>query len=129
MSHLIDTDWLIDALRGVQSATEMLEQRAADGIAVSIVTYGELYEGAFLFPEPQEHLTSMRQFLSGYRIYGLSDPIMGRFAQTRSTLRRQGNRIADFDILIASTALVHDLTLVTRNVRHFQRIPELRLVS
>ena len=41
--------------------------------------------------------------------------------------RRQGQLIPDLDLLIAATALHHDLTLLTRNIRHFNRIPELRL--
>jgi tRNA(fMet)-specific endonuclease VapC len=50
---------------------------------------------------------------------------MDRFAQTRTLLRSQGMLIPDMDILIAATALAHNLTLLTRNVRHFQRIPGL----
>ena len=44
-------------------------------------------------------------------------------------LRRQGQLIPDLDLLIAATALAHDLTLVTRNRHHFERIPDLRLHS
>jgi predicted nucleic acid-binding protein len=54
-------------------------------------------------------------------------PIAERFAWLRSALRRQGMLIPDMDLLIAATALEHDLTLVTRNLSHFSRIPELRL--
>jgi predicted nucleic acid-binding protein len=52
---------------------------------------------------------------------------MKRFARLRGELRRQGQLIPDPDLLIAATALQHDLTIVTRNVRHFQRIPGLKL--
>jgi tRNA(fMet)-specific endonuclease VapC len=52
---------------------------------------------------------------------------MQRFARVRGELRRAGMIIGDFDLLIAATALHHKLTVVTRNVRHFQRIPELAL--
>ena len=49
------------------------------------------------------------------------------FARIRAALRRRGQMISDFDILIASTALQYELTLLTRNTRHFARIPNLRL--
>jgi predicted nucleic acid-binding protein len=39
----------------------------------------------------------------------------------------RGELIPDFDPLIGATALVHDLTVLTFNLRHFQRIPELKL--
>lgn len=52
---------------------------------------------------------------------------MERFAETRASLRGRGQLIPDFDMLIASTALHHDLTILTFNLRHFQRIPDLEI--
>jgi predicted nucleic acid-binding protein len=52
---------------------------------------------------------------------------MLRFAEVRSFLRRRGQLIPDFDLLIAATALHHDLTLLTFNRRHFLRVPDLKL--
>jgi len=49
------------------------------------------------------------------------------FVQTRANLRRAERLIPDLDLLIAATAIHHDLTLLTRNVRHFGRVPDLRL--
>jgi tRNA(fMet)-specific endonuclease VapC len=72
-------------------------------------------------------LVSFRQFLSPYRVLNLTDPIMERFAEVRSFLRRRGQLIPDFDLLIGATALHHDLTLLTFNRGDFQRIPELKL--
>lgn len=65
--------------------------------------------------------------MAPYRLLGLSEPIMERFAETRASLRGRGQLIPDFDLLIASTALHHDLTILTLNLRHFQRIPDIKL--
>lgn len=46
MRHLVDTDWLIDVLRGMPSAVGPLDQLSSVCLAVSIITYGELFEGA-----------------------------------------------------------------------------------
>ncbi len=54
---------------------------------------------------------------------------MARFASIRADLRRRGRMIADFDIVIASTAIERNLMLLTRNQRHFERIPELRFLT
>jgi tRNA(fMet)-specific endonuclease VapC len=54
---------------------------------------------------------------------------MTRFAETRAYLRRRGMIISDFDIIIGSTALLHDLTVITRNLRHFRCIPDLRIYT
>lgn len=72
-------------------------------------------------------MIGFRHFLGGYPALGLDDPIMERFAETRAYLRRRGEGIADLDLLIAATALHHDLTLLTFNLRHFARIPDLRI--
>ena len=127
MRYLVDTDWIIDALADVPSAVEPLDRLSADGLAVSIISFGELFEGAYGFPNPEVHLAAFRRFLSGFTLLDLTDPIMEVFARTRADLRRQGNLIPDLDLLIAAAALHHDLTLMTRNLRHFARIANLRL--
>jgi tRNA(fMet)-specific endonuclease VapC len=59
----------------------------------------------------------------------VDEDICSVFAKERGRLRREGSLIGDFDLLIASTCLSHDLTLLTNNVRHFERVNGLRFVS
>jgi tRNA(fMet)-specific endonuclease VapC len=125
--YLVDTDWLIDAYGGIRRAVATLERLSEQGLAVSIVAVGELYEGAYSFPDPQATLDSFRAYLSDYTILPLSDPIMATFARERARLRSRRELIPDFDLVIAATAITHDLTLLTRNLRHFGRIPGLTL--
>lgn len=127
MNYLVDTDRLIDAIIGIPVALRLLDRLGDQGLGVSIVSYGEVFEGAVGSPDAQDRLRRFRTFLDGLTTIPLSDPVMEVFAQTRSDLRRRGQLIPDLDLLIASTALLHDLTLVTRNRRHFERIPGLRL--
>ncbi len=127
MSYILDADWIIDALAGRRAAVATLHQLAADGLAVSVITLGEIYEGAFRYASPQTHLDSFRRFLAPFRHLGVTDPIMARFAEIRAGLRNQGNLIPDFDLLLAATALHYDLTLLTGNRKHFQRVTNLKL--
>ena len=127
MSYLIDTDWLIDALLGVPRAVTTLERLSDDDLGISIVSYGELFEGAVGSPDPHERLAHYRDFLDRFTTIPLSDPVMERFARTRRELRTTGRLIPDLDLLIGATAVTHDLTLVTRNLRHFERIPGLEI--
>ncbi|HEY7909570.1 MAG TPA: type II toxin-antitoxin system VapC family toxin [Thermomicrobiales bacterium] len=122
MKYLVDIDWVIDALANIPAAITPLRQLAHDGIAVSMISFGELYDGAYGSRVPLTEIARIQQFLSSYPVINLSDAIMDRFAQTRTLLRSQGMLIPNMDILIA---LAHNLTLLTRNVRHFQRIPGL----
>jgi tRNA(fMet)-specific endonuclease VapC len=127
MGYLLDTDWIIQALAGRAPARTLLRRFSPNHLAISIITLGEVYEAAFSSSHPQAHLASFRQFLSPFRLFKLNDPIMERFAEMRALLRRRGEIIADFDILLDATALHHDLTVLTFNVRHLQRIPNLRI--
>lgn len=83
--------------------------------------------GPWAPPKPEAHLASFRQFLDPYQVLNLNNPIVERFAAIRLDLRRRGQLITDFDILIAATAIHYDLTLCTYNLRHFERIPVLQL--
>jgi tRNA(fMet)-specific endonuclease VapC len=88
---------------------------------------GEVYEGAFRRPDSDVAFARYRHFLNGYRVLPLDDGTMLLFAEHRARLRSLGTMLADMDLLIACTALQHDLALVTRNLRHFARVPGLRL--
>ncbi len=127
MRYLIDSDWLIDAAIGRARAQRTLDRLSSEGLAVSIVAVAEVYEGAFGTPDPRAALAGLRDFLSDFAVLPLTDPIAERFARMRAALRRQGQLIPDMDLLIAATALEEDLTLVTRNFRHFERITGLKL--
>ena len=127
MRYLIDADWLIDAAIGKPFAVQTLDQLSFDGMAVGIIAVAEVYEGAFGAPDPMATLSSFREFLGSYAILPLTDSMVEHFARMRAALRQQGRLIPDMDLLIAATAVAEDLTLVTRNLRHFARIPELRL--
>jgi tRNA(fMet)-specific endonuclease VapC len=129
MPYLLDSDWIINALAGRRGAVEVLGNLAVEGIAVSLISVGEVYEGAFGSPNPAAHLDAFRRFLRPHRVLGLNDPIMERFAQVRYMLRRRGEMIPDLDLLLGATALHYNLTLLTFNVRHMARIPGLRLHS
>ncbi len=127
MSYLIDTDWLIDVLLGVPGAVGAVERLSGQDLGVSVVSYGEIFEGALGAPDPQAKLAQYRAFLDRFSLVPLSDPIMERFARIRKLLRDSGQLIPDLDLLIGATAVHHGLTLLTRNLRHFGRIPDLRI--
>lgn len=126
--YLVDTDWIIDALHGQAAAVATLVDLAPQGLAVSVISYGELYEGAYYAREPQVALSGLQTFLQGKDLLPLTGAIMEHFGLVRGGLsRQQRHQIGDMDLLIAVTALAHDLTLLTRNLRDFQLVPDLKL--
>lgn len=129
MKYLVDTDTIIDALKGLAVARATLDRLSRDGVAVSIVSLGELDEGAFGSADRIAAQRTIRLFVAGFAMLTLTDKIVLTFGRTRAMLRRRGRLIPDFDLLIAATALATGLTLVTRNRRHFARIPDLQPYS
>jgi tRNA(fMet)-specific endonuclease VapC len=128
--YLIDIDWVIDVLHGYGAALQTLIDLAPQGLAVSFISYGEPYEGAYYARNPQTELAGLAAFLQGKDLLPLTVAIMDRFAIVRGQLTpHQRRQIGDMDLLIAATALTHDLTLVTRNFADFQLVPGLSIYS
>jgi predicted nucleic acid-binding protein len=126
--YLLDTDWIVDVLNGQDRAIQMVLELAPSGLAISIITYGELYEGAAFAHDPAPALAGLRSFLKGKAVLPLTQAVMERFAHIRGSLPRSiRQQIGDLDILIAATCLEHNLTLLTRNLKDFQQIPNLKL--
>jgi tRNA(fMet)-specific endonuclease VapC len=128
VTYLIDTDVVADWLKGIQTARALLPTLQPAGIAISLITVGEILEGIYFGASTQAHAAGFRHFLRGVDVLPANRRIMERFARIRGDLRRRGLIIGDFDILIAATALRHNLILVTRNTRHFSRVPSLRIL-
>lgn len=123
MTYLLDTDWLIDYLRGREKARDLVDELRPSGIAISLVTYAEVYEGVAASPRRADHLEKLDDFVGGVELLSIDVATARIFGE----LRAQGLLIDNFDLLIAATALRFDLTLVTRNVRDFQRIEGLEV--
>ena len=127
MSYILDADWVIQALADRPTATNGLRRLLPERITIRWVTVGEVYEGAFNSPNPQAHLDRFCRFLNPFEILDLNEPIIERFVEIRAFLRRRGEIISDFDIVLGATALHHDLTVLTFNIRHLRRISDLKL--
>ena len=59
--------------------------------------------------------------------FPVTQSIIKRYVPLKVTLEQQGQKLDEFDLLIAATALSHNLTLVTHNKKHFSRIPDLKM--
>lgn len=128
MSYLLDTSFLIGSVLGKPKQALPRELRYQQ-LALSFITLAELYEGAFHHTNPDEAILDLRSRLDEFALIPITDAILLRFAELRAHLRRQGKPRTDFDLLIAATALHHDLTLITRNPRDFEGIVDLRIVE
>jgi tRNA(fMet)-specific endonuclease VapC len=127
--YLVDTDWIIDHLNGVAVVTTRLNELRPVGLAVSIISLAELYEGVHYARDPTRSESSLQRFLSGLSVIPIDDEVCRIFGRERGRLRQQGRTIGDFDLLIAATCLRHQLQICTNNRRHFEAVEGLSVVS
>ena len=127
MTYLIASDWIIDHLAGRPNAVKLLKELTVGGLAVSIITYAEIYVGIFGGRSPKTSDQIFRRMLLTMDVLLVSQAIARRAAKIGSTLRRQGTSLPLPDVIIAATALHHDLALVTRTLSHYERIPNLKI--
>jgi tRNA(fMet)-specific endonuclease VapC len=127
VTYLVDSDWVIDHLAGRPEALALLQQLTVGGLSVSIITYAEVYQGIFGGRDPNTSDQVFRKLLRTMNVLGVSRSVARRAARIGSSLRGQGIPLPLPDVLIAATAVHHDLTLVTRNLKHYRRIPGLKL--
>ena len=127
--YLIDTDVLSNLLKRKPS-TDLIARLASvppEEQFTSSITLGELVYGAYRL---KEHATLLLQRLDEALLPNLSilpfdAPAARRYGEIRAQLEQRGTLVGDADLRIAAIALAHGLTVVTGNVRHFQRIPGL----
>ena len=130
MQFLADTDWVISYQRGVVPVVQRFDSLLSDGVGLSIISVAELYDGILGSRDPVGGEQSLRDFLAmGIEIVDVDAEICRIFARERARLRSAGTPIPDFDLMIGVTALRHNLTLLTNNRRHFQRLTGLHIVS
>ncbi len=129
MQYLVDTDWVIEYMRRREPVSGRLVDLFPYGLGISIISLAEIYEGVLGADDPQGNERMLHEFLADVAIIQLDDTTCRIFARERSRLRAAGNLIGDLDILIGSTALRHNLTLLTNNRRHFDRLQGLSIIS
>ena len=133
MIHL-DTSFLIDLLRQTSAgkpgaALDLIESLdPAELLGVSVHVVCELRAGAELARHPLREHEALDQLLSGLLVSYPDDRFAPAYARLLAATTRGGRGVAAMDLLIATAALLDDAALVTRNVKHFSRVPGLRLL-
>ena len=130
MAYLFDTDAISELLRPrpLPAYVDWLGTIPREAQFTSAVVVGELLEGACRSAARDRHLENIEQrVLPSVTILPYDVATARIFGLIRADLERRGDILPDADLQIAATALYHDLELVTGNVRHFERIPDLRI--
>ncbi len=127
MTHLLDTDICIYWLNGYPEIRERALTVGVANLAISSITAAGLYFGAYNSTRVIQNLVQAEQFVNAITVIPPLQKSLRQFGELKANLRRSGQPIADFDLMIASTALSEQLILVTNNTRHYQRVPNLTI--
>lgn len=119
---LCDTNILIEFYKGNPAIVQTLRTIGPANIAVSVITKAELFYGA----RDKQELSKIERHLGQCHCYGLNSAISTLFIDL---MRRYSlsHKVSVPDMLIAATAISHDLTLYTLNTKDFKFIPDLNL--
>lgn len=91
---------------------------------VSEITLAELYFGASYSGRKEERLRDVTFIIDKFKIIPVSETLP-LFGDIKADLKKEGNLIDDFDILIGCAAIMNHLTMVTDNIKHLKRLPEI----
>ncbi len=126
MSHLLDTNICAAHFRRPAGLAHRFFQYGG-GLFIPTVVLAELYAGAYHVTDPTPLLQKIVDLLQDVQVLPFDEGCAEQFGKVRGSLLRRGTTIPVMDLMIASVALMHDLTLVTHNTADFKGIPDLRL--
>ena len=129
MAYLFDTDAISELLRQqpLPAYLQWVKTIPREEQFTSAIVIGELYKGAFRSPARERHLSNIRRrVLPTVTVLPYDTAIACVYGQLWAQLEELGQVLADADLQIAATAVYHGLELVSGNLRHFARIPQLR---
>jgi tRNA(fMet)-specific endonuclease VapC len=127
VKYLLDTNTLIYAQKRQGQCLQRIEQHLPESLVWSVVSVQELVYGMgkSAYPERmKDYLTALKHL---YTVLDFNTTCAERAGQLRAQLELQGTPIRPYDLQLAATALIHGLTVVSRNTREFTRVPGLLL--
>jgi len=127
--YILDSDILIYFLKGEKEIIETIISLPKDDLYITIINYTELLYGIYNSNKITQNKEKILPFLDNFKILGFDKNSSEIFAKLKSKLKKQGNIIADMDLMIASIAISNKATLFTNNLKHFKRIEELKILE
>lgn len=127
----LDTSVIVALLRNDRNAIQHLQEGIAINARVSttIISLCELYNGAYRSNDSQKQFQRIKEIISQMEILNLDEDAARRYGELANSPAIRHGPIGDFDTMIAAIALNAGETLITRNLKHFEKIPGLIVVK
>ncbi|MBS7631477.1 type II toxin-antitoxin system VapC family toxin [Candidatus Bathyarchaeota archaeon] len=126
----LDTDILIDHLRGDREATRRIEELEGTGniLSTTAINAFELYCGAKKTLKRRENTEAVRRLLDRLLVFSFDERAAENAGELAAKLEADGASIGLRDVLIGATVIVNDGELMTRNIKHFEKIDDIELI-
>jgi tRNA(fMet)-specific endonuclease VapC len=124
--YLLDTNICIYYIKGKFELKEKFQIAKKENLFISEITLAELKFGVQNSENPKKNQTTLEDFLTGVQIIPIFNSL-DLYAEEKARLRKTGQTIDDFDLLIGVSAVANGMTLVTNNEFHFQRITNIEI--
>jgi len=127
MQYLLDTNICVFFLRGKLNLDEIIKDKGRENCFISEITVLELRYGAENSDNPSKSHKAVESFVNGLSIIPIYSCIK-RYAKEKVRLRKIGKSMHDeFDLLIGVSAIENKLTLVTDNLKDFERLDGIKI--
>jgi tRNA(fMet)-specific endonuclease VapC len=126
LKYLLDTNIIIYFFKKKFGLRDKFREAGEENLVISEITLAELRFGAENSSNPEKHQKEVADFTKAIPVLPIT-PVIDVFAFEKTRLQKSGMPLDNFDLLIAATAISHNLILVTNNTKHFNRFPSLMI--
>lgn len=128
MRFLLDTNVIISLLgKKSEALTDRVLACSEGEIGIPAIVSHELYFGVYKSQKVSFNLETIRLLLKDFVVLPFEEEDSRQAGEVRAELKKSGTPIGPYDVLIAGQAKARDLTLISNNVREFERVSDLKL--
>ena len=127
--YCLDTNIIVALFRGDKKIKDKLAliQKINAEIYTTTLSLCELYKGVYLSNQQEKNLELIKEFLSNIKVLALSNKSSQLFGEDYFSLKKEGKLTSEIDLMISSIVKTNNLILVTRNIKHFKEVSNLKV--
>ena len=127
LRYMLDTNICIYVIKRRPPELHRIFNQRSEHLCISTITLAELVFGAEKSARPEQNLAVVEGFAARLEVQPFEETAASHFGQIRADLEPKGTPIGPYDLMIAGHARCQGLTLVTNNLREFERVEGLRV--
>jgi tRNA(fMet)-specific endonuclease VapC len=126
MKYIVDNNICIYYFKGLFGLKEKFDKIGIKSFAIFEITHAELIYGAEKSQKKSQNIKVVEEFADRITIIPIFESFK-IYGKEKARLKLKGTIISDLDLFIGATAIINDLILITRNIREFERMENLKI--